>query len=84
MTPQGAINHIRQQIKVDIDCISETNEALYVIQKLVDKSTSKKPVIIDSPADYNERCPNCNERVDVFQDQRFCNNCGQALDWNSS
>lgn len=72
MNPQEAINHIRQRIQVNIDRI----------QNLVDKSTQQKPVIIGSPADYNERCPNCNERVDFFQDKRFCQECGQALDWS--
>ncbi|MBQ7505325.1 MAG: zinc ribbon domain-containing protein [Ruminococcus sp.] len=82
MKPREALDHIKQRIQVNTASIEETHEALHVIQNLVDKSTQQKPVIIGSPADYNERCPNCNERVDIFADSRFCQKCGQALDWS--
>ena len=82
MTPQEAINRIRQRIQVNTASIKETHEALHVIQNLVDKSTPQKPLIKGNHADYNERCPNCNERVDIFADSRFCQQCGQALDWS--
>lgn len=26
-------------------------------------------------------CPNCNKIVDDLEDNRFCNECGQAIDW---
>lgn len=83
MNPQEAIEHITNRLQADEKSYTEVDDkALAVIQKLVDKSTPQKPLIKESPADYNERCPNCNERVDIFADSRFCQQCGQALDWS--
>ena len=71
--------------KTTLADVRQALEAFEIVMEKIKGATKKqiprKPKIIGSPADYNERCPNCNERVDVFQDQRFCNNCGQALDW---
>lgn len=83
MTPQEAIKTITNFVQGDGTRITaEQDEALAIVQRATKKSIPQKPKIINSPADYNERCPNCNERVDVFQDNRFCQQCGQALDWS--
>lgn len=29
-------------------------------------------------------CPNCNKIVDVWNDNRFCDECGQAIDWEET
>ena len=85
MTPQEAIEIITNAVQGDgTKVTAEQDEALAIVQKATKKRIPREPKIIGSPADYNKRCPNCNERVDVFQDNRFCQECGQALDWSDS
>ena len=83
MTPQEAIEIITNAVQGDGTKITaEQDEALAIVQRATKKRIPRMPKIIGSPADYNERCPNCNERVDIFADSRFCQQCGQALDWS--
>lgn len=90
MTSQEALDHIKQRIQVNTDSIKETHEALYVIQKLVDKLTPQKPM----PEGQDEQdyilCPSCKNPVGAVDDyldenksNKFCHNCGQALDWSN-
>ena len=52
-----------------------------LLQKLVDRATPKKP----NGTNVDPSCPNCDSdrrmtnRVSI---NKFCGNCGQALDWS--
>lgn len=82
MNPQEAFNRIKQQIQIDIASIKDTNEALHIVQKLVDKATPKKVVLTTSTI----RCPSCNKQLTnrgcLHSDYKFCKWCGQILDWS--
>lgn len=89
MKPREALDHIKQRIQVNIDCINETNEALHVIQNLVDKSTPQKPMSEGQDEQDYILCPSCKNPVGAVDDylgenksNKFCHNCGQALDWS--
>lgn len=52
-------------------------EALEVAVKALEKQISKKPSETDKA-----RCIHC--ACVVKRDERFCKNCGQALDWGDN
>lgn len=91
MKPQEAFNHIKQQIQIDIASIEDTNKALHIVQKLVDKSTPQKPIPEGQDDMDYILCPACRNPVGVVDDiygenslYKFCYHCGQALDWSDS
>ena len=67
--------NILQQIKAELE----------EYQKLKDKETPKKVIIINHSKlghSYATHCPNCNEHV-IWEDKR-CLECGQKLDWSTN
>lgn len=46
--------------------------------------SSVKAVDVESKAIYTypvSRCPNCNKPMTLHSERKFCEHCGQALDW---
>ena len=46
--------------------------------------SSVKAVDVESKAIYTypvARCPNCNKPMTLHSERKFCEHCGQALDW---
>lgn len=70
-------------------------EALKVAADACDRLTPKKPTYVDTRFRNHGRyvsdgcslaacykCPNCRSHIfHVFDSERFCVHCGQALDW---
>lgn len=57
------------------------------VQQLNERDTEKKPIEINCSKDFNGnvyamsgKCPNCNGVVSGRM--RFCDECGQRLDWS--
>ena len=50
-----------------------TRENQLIFNELVERATAEKVV--------NGKCPNCNDDFQ-FESAKFCDNCGQALDWS--
>lgn len=56
-----------------------------ILQELVDKETPKKVLnkhkeyVFPEAYRFSGRCPNCKNHVD---ENRYCNRCGQKLDWS--
>ena len=53
------------------------------LEKLVEKETAKKVILID----YLPACPNCKSNYHIIDHEygdkfNYCGNCGQKLDWN--
>lgn len=53
----------------------------------LEKQIPKKPTHLDSVPHY--RCPCCNDAVKLYEESptypiRYCNWCGQALDWSDT
>lgn len=62
----------------------------------VEKQTAKKPEFVDTRFMNNGKhisdgcqlqncykCPNCNQHIfHVWDDELYCNHCGQLLDWS--
>jgi len=48
--------------------------------KALDKQVPKKP--IDNF--FDKRCPSCNSIWGITKNEKFCPNCGQAMDWDKS
>ena len=89
MNPQEAFNLIKQQIQIDIASIKDMNEALHIVQKLVDKATPEKPIPEGQDNMDYILCPACHNPVGVVDDvygenslKKYCHKCGQALDWS--
>lgn len=70
---------------------AEQDKALAIVQKATDKQIPKKPIedtanLIDFKTFY---CPICNKKIVSRLDgewiagrpQKYCDDCGQALDW---
>ena len=61
-----------------------------IIRELVEKATPKKPIDIQCPVVIWGLCPTCMGELNpfcgmpnrVFRSDRYCRDCGQALDWS--
>lgn len=90
MTPQEAIEWL---LGIENKYIHGGDEGFDENRKLaiktaisaLEKQIPKKP--LDIEGDYTALyggCPNCKNIVCDNEDYRFCNECGQALDWGDS
>ena len=79
MTPQEAIGRIKNHNEVhsrkERHFAVHITEALNMAVEALEKQIPKKPSETD-----NARCIHC--ACVVKRDERFCKNCGQALDWS--
>lgn len=60
-------------------------EPLKVIEDLVERDTPIKLLIYEGGLWNDFICPICESAVcemNVDEDKKFCNNCGQRLDWS--
>ena len=65
---------------------SKFHQDLDVLQELVDKATPKKPLKLE---EGKYTCPSCSMAFtlktsikNMFVNNRYCDVCGQALDWS--
>lgn len=70
-----------------IEKICNTKQWVDTLQELVDKATPKKPKPVEMFGHtIMRRCPVCNTRPlldhSLYYKQKYCDNCGQALDWS--
>ena len=93
MTYEKALEQINELLKyaatLDTDDLdfdfNETVAFHMVCKNALEKQIPKK--VIEKPSDYfylgDQYCPSCKEYVGFKQinHDKFCNNCGQALDW---
>lgn len=69
---------------------AEQDKALSIAQKALEKQILKKPLDICTPVVTWGLCPACKGELNklgkspnrVFINQKFCSDCGQALDWS--
>ena len=92
MTPQEAIEIITNAIQTE-NMTAEQDKALAIVQKATDKQIAKKP--IEDTANLTDfktfHCPICNKKIVSRLDgewiagrpQKYCEDCGQALDWSN-
>ena len=60
----------------------EMSEVRDMAIEALEKQIPKKPKAKDDNFAMSYGiCPNCNNIVDDWNDNRFCNECGQAIDW---
>lgn len=89
MTPQEAIEFIKNEIHIDVRfCsnakIDKTIEACNLAISALEKQIPKKPTIKKSVKvnAFTLRCPNCEAVLQA--DSPCCRYCGQALDWSDT
>ena len=84
MTYEKALDMLN--LNIDKSNIGNINRpALYTALQALEKQIPKKAHIsLHGTTDWNTkcRCPVC--RKDVFGTQKYCGNCGQALDWGGA
>jgi hypothetical protein len=80
---QEALNNIIEYVKEEVlvDYIEEFNH----LQELVYRITPMKPLNqswhkMSNYGYMSGECPVCKKRIE--QNEMFCHNCGQALDWS--
>ena len=63
----------------------EYSNAVKLLKELVERATPKKITQTDKNVEYyiEYRCPNCESGVE-YNEQQFCDVCGQALDWGDT
>lgn len=66
----------QNQVAPQVDCD--------VLQELVDRATSKKPMPSKRKINYIPvyKCPNCNDEFSGKGLSKHCYHCGQAFDWS--
>lgn len=89
MTNAEAIKHLSSnEIYTD-----DWEEAILIAKEALEKQIPKKPQIKEFPDEDEESgdrylwtfyiCPVCGEHIGLRYN-KFCSNCGQALDWSDS
>lgn len=104
MTEQEALNNLIQEscpkrvscdeCKINYRCNCEAKGYIDILQKLIDHSTSKKPILVanegfDIDVSSNLCCPNCKQPIINVWSKReyrpnYCHYCGQAILWEEN
>lgn len=79
----GEIHKIATENGIDTNIILNEKAIVSILKKQI----PQKPTHLDSVPHY--RCPCCNDAVKLYEDSptypiRYCNWCGQALDWSET
>lgn len=69
---------------------ADTVDDFITLKELVEKTTPKKPLDVCTPVVKWGLCPVCKGELNklggkpnrVFSNQKYCPDCGQALDWS--
>lgn len=79
MTPQKVISELNK-LKTGAPCsdVDKRDKAIEIAKEAVVSTEARKPIYYELEGGDFE-CPRCYELVD--DGDRFCSNCGQALDW---
>jgi len=56
------------------------DKAEAVHKQAIERQVPKKP--IDNF--FDKRCPSCNSIWGITKNEKFCPNCGQAIEWDES
>lgn len=97
MTNEEALNQINSTNPF-MQGSNKQEEYFDMIRKAIEKQIPKKPQYVDtrfrhhgrkisdgSSLDKCYKCPNCNSHVfHVFDTEKCCQYCGQALDWSDN
>lgn len=60
-------------------------KALSIAKNSLEKQIPKKPTDIEGDYTcYYGICPSCKNGVNDLEDYKYCNECGQALDWGDT
>lgn len=90
MTEQEAVEIITNTVQKE-NMTVEQDRALAIVQKAAEKQKPKKPITFDyGNGTINYGCPKCRRKFISKIDgewcagtfQKFCENCGQAIDWS--
>lgn len=93
MTYEEAINYLKP-MSIDLVIVGDEadisgemlmkniKQALDMAIEALEKQIPKKPKAKDDNFAMSYGiCPNCNNIIDDWNDNRFCNECGQAISW---
>lgn len=70
--------------------VNEIYDSMATLREIVNKETQKKPLDVCTPVVKWGLCPVCKGELNklgskpnrVFSNQKYCPDCGQALDWS--
>lgn len=70
--------------------VNEIGDSMATLREIVNKETPKKPLDVCTPVVKWGLCPVCKGELNklggkpnrVFSNQKYCPDCGQALDWS--
>ena len=84
---QEALDFLCDNSKLTQFNIGQSQWASETLQELVDKATPKKVKRIDEVFNgrvdfHQEFCGNCGAELFEFEELKYCQDCGQALDWS--
>lgn len=81
MTPERAIKSIKEHNRIHFEKEKGKNpiitEALQMAISALEYRTPKTPRCSITPF---YKCPSCGN--EIYENQKHCDNCGQALDWS--
>lgn len=83
MTYQEALDSLRYEIDEEGHC-SYIEDEIHIAMKALEKQIPKKPKIFIVHEISNYKYGDCECGEHVMDDERYCSNCGQALDWSDN
>ncbi len=87
MTPKEALKRIEQHIEVHSKkepFAHYINEALMIAVNALEKQIPKEPKIVKVHDISNYKYGDCECGEHICDDEKYCSNCGQAIDWGDT
>lgn len=82
----GEENPIELQNKMNQECYSAHLVAISVLEKQIPKGVIETPAFQSyySAGDESETlCPSCENELEIENQNKYCCECGQKLDWSA-
>lgn len=83
MTIERAMELLDPTRRERYDSLETVNVACEMGRAALEKQLPKRVVIRKHDDLILHHCPTCDDKDNILPDDKYCSNCGQALDWGT-
>ena len=70
------------ELGISTELFDDINKLIYLANKEIPKKIIYKVEYLNDREFYICKCPNCLSHLDCSSNDKYCDNCGQRLDWD--